>query len=132
MKGTINIQNSTLDTPGHITSQQLKEMADSGIIEVGSHTYNLAGLKTQLLQKQNETNTDYEKRIYNDFLKSRKELSAITGKEVNILALPFGTYNESIINMARKAGFTMFLGSDEGANPVNFCKNTTILKRIKY
>lgn len=130
MKGSVNIQTSTLNnTSRHITNAQLEEMAKSGRIEVGAHTHNLHSDK--IFQQQGETSAEYQERLKKDFNQSKKILEEVTNKGVKTLALPEGHYNGDIIRASQSVGMGMFLGSQRGTNPLNFCAGTVVLKRAK-
>ncbi len=130
MKGTVNIQTSTLNnTSRHINNQQLKEMANSGLIEVGSHSHDLHG--RHILRQSGETENQHKERLKKDFNQSKQILENVTQKKINIFALPEGLFSWDIIRAAQSVGLEMFLGSQRGINPINFCEGTTVLKRIE-
>jgi peptidoglycan/xylan/chitin deacetylase (PgdA/CDA1 family) len=82
----------------------------SGLVEIGCHSFNLHEWETypttaQAISAFNaklERDLDRFQRIY------KREL----GKSVDILAWPFGIYDQKSLEIARKAGFKYFLNSD--------------------
>lgn len=93
--------------------RDLKEMYDSGLVDVQSHTYNSHVLikdRDELnsiltIKKENEDEKQYEFRIFRDLSKSKKEIEEKLGNRVTSIAWPFGLYNEKIIKIAKRAGY---------------------------
>lgn len=77
---TLFVSTSLLDTPGFITTEQLREMADCDLCTVGSH-----GTLHEFYK-----NFSHEEKIR--FLEdSQKELSVICGRPVELFAFPYGS-----------------------------------------
>jgi len=85
--------------PGYLTWDQVKEMSDSGLIAIGSHTYDshyyiddFEGRYRPVLSAllPNETKEQRRNRIFSDLKLADDMLSNAIGKEVNILAYPYG------------------------------------------
>jgi len=83
-----------VDKPGYITSEQAKEMAHSGYVEIGSHTTNHVNLKKA---------SDSE--AYNQLFQSKKKLSEITGVTINSFAYPFGFFSSRDAGIASRVGY---------------------------
>ena len=79
IKATLYVIINALDTPGYLTRKQLKELADSEYIEIGSHTFNHPDLTTL-----NQFKSEYE------IIKSKKALEDIVNKPVLSFCYPFG------------------------------------------
>lgn len=91
LKATIFMVSDDIGKEGYLTREQLKEMSDSGVISIQSHTashLNLKELTTAQVQAQMKT--------------SKEILSAVTGKEVTALSYPGGFWNEQIASDASK------------------------------
>ena len=83
----------------YMTWEQLKEMQDSGLIEIGSHTYNshdyviddkgkwVPQLKAKL---PGETDEMRKNRIFEDLEKADKLIEENLGEKTRILAYPYG------------------------------------------
>lgn len=88
-KATIFMIGRKIDQKTGLSKNQLKEMSDSGIISIQSHT---------------ETHMDLTHTI--DYTKELKDiitkLENITGKKVIALSYPAGKYNSAVIAQARK------------------------------
>lgn len=78
---TIFVNVSLLDTPGFISTDQLKEMAACPLCTVGSHGVN-HGEFALLCKEQAAT----------DLRQSREELERLIGKPVELFAYPYGSY----------------------------------------
>lgn len=124
----------------HFTWQQAKEMADSGVIEIESHTYDLHSYRSNGFKKipmvmgpviingHLETMEQYKERLYIDFLRSREIIKEKIGKAPICLAYPFGSGNKISDEIAKKVGFEMAFGTKEGVN--YYGDNIMKLKRI--
>lgn len=94
-------------TPINILSiEQIKEMAEFGI-EFGSHSN-----KHVHLELLNEYET------LSELTTSKKILEGILNKEVYSVAYPFGTYNETTMKMAKKAGYKFATTTKSGDNKI--------------
>ena len=88
-KATIFMIGKKIDAKTGLSKEKLKEMSDSGIISIQSHTETHPDMTTV-------TDFDLE-------LKSNKaELEEITGKEVTAFAYPSGKYNAKVIEETQK------------------------------
>lgn len=80
-----------VDEGAYVTKDQIVKMSKSGIVEIGSHSYNHYDL------------TALEDNILNDeLLKSKEYLEDIINKEVTTLAYPSGGYDSRVIEYAKK------------------------------
>lgn len=85
-----------------MTWQQLREMRDSGLVDIQSHTYwhpNFNKEKKRLAED-----------AYNDFVhmqlsKSKEVLEQRLAVHVDMLAWPFGIYNDELIDNAKQLGY---------------------------
>jgi len=113
--------------------EEMREMEESGLIDIQAHTYDLhyravagrrgTSRKPAVIARiylpgedRLETREEYEERLYNDFLKARAAIRANLNKETDIMAWPFGAYNETALALARKAGFKYFVTMQVGLN----------------
>lgn len=76
--------------PGWLTWDMCREMAETGLVEFGSHTYEThAG--QGILRKDGERRKDYEARVFPDIEKSISMIQSEVGNEVIFFAYPHGT-----------------------------------------
>lgn len=99
MKATIFIVTGRMGMQGgvvypHFTWDQAKEMEDSGIIDIQSHTY----FHNDLTAISSE-NLTYELR------KSRFLIYKYLGKKADYLAYPYGNFNEIVKQASKDAGY---------------------------
>jgi poly-beta-1,6-N-acetyl-D-glucosamine N-deacetylase len=123
-------------TPGiykkkkYMTWDQLKEVADSGLVTIASHSDNLHKLVianpqgnlepspiTFIYNPQTqhyETDQQFRERIRDDLAKSREIFGQRLGRKPIVLTWPYGTYNQIGIQEARQLGFEICLTVDAG------------------
>lgn len=115
--------------------QQLKEMQESGLVEIGSHSYNLhrgvlgnpqgnnePAAVTRIYQpatKSYESDQAYAKRIAKDLKANNKLLTQHGIKHPRIMAWPYGRYNQQIVDIAKQAGMPITLSLDDTATVYN-------------
>jgi peptidoglycan/xylan/chitin deacetylase (PgdA/CDA1 family) len=85
-----------------MTWEQLKEMQQSGFCDVQSHTYWHPNFKKDRKQM---APAEYEKAVETQLKKSKARLEKEFGKRVDILAWPFGIYDDWLIGKAAEAGY---------------------------
>lgn len=102
----------------YMTKSDIKELAESGLVEIGSHTLNHADLRTIP-----------ENIAYNEAYLSKSDLEKDFGIKVESTAYPWGFYNDKVKRLVKKAGYTTAVTSDEGilANKYSLYE----LKRIR-
>lgn len=110
----------------HLSWEQTKEMLDSGLIEIGSHTYNLHNEDIKL--KETDNTDKYYQRVYDDFQLSRKLMIQNLEQEPFIFCFPYGSYNEFSQSAALSLGFDIQLSVDYGVVTKN--SNPLALERI--
>ena len=130
MKAVISIiVSSRGKKPGefrHFTWEEAKAMLDSGLIEIGSHTYDLHNYTVQL--QPNENVATYEERIFNDFLISKNSLQKNLNIEPFIFTYPYGMYNKYSQDIALELGFDIQFTVNAGI--VTKDSNPLALERI--
>lgn len=104
--------------PGYLGLDEMREMADSGIITIGSHTKThpfLTGLGTAALGAE---------------LKDSKEaLESALGAQVDSVCYPMGVYNDRVERLAREAGYLCAVATSPGPRKPN--DDPYAIKRIK-
>ncbi len=73
---------------------ELKNLHDSGLIEIGAHTLNHADLPNLSESEQ-----------WQEIIESKKRLEEIYNITVSSFAYPYGRYNQSTVELVKKAGF---------------------------
>lgn len=83
-----------LGLPNNLTTWQLKEIVASGLVEIGAHTMDhsyLTGLPLKRVQYEVEESKKYLEKNFNI--------------SVNSFAYPYGAFDNSTIDVVRRAGF---------------------------
>ena len=106
-KGVFFIMTVSLNRPGYMTKEQVKQLADEGNV-IGLHTWNHKNVKTF-------TDEDWSIQIE----KPWEQLKQLTGKPVDYFAYPFGLWNEPALEKIKehgfKAAFQLSARRDEGS-----------------
>lgn len=101
----------------HFTWEEAKEMYDSGVINIESHTHDLhyyvqQGKKQKaaiLARNANEDERSYKNRILDDLKTSRDLIRQHIGKESIALSYPYGVYDKTVVQLAKEAGFKLHI-----------------------
>lgn len=110
-----------------ITWDNLREMQKSGI-DIQCHTQSHA----DLLKLSAKDTDDAREKMFREIYLSRKKIEQKLGKRVDLLAFPFGYYDNKTIQLAEYAGYKRVFSTDDGLNPVsynNFCLRRHHIKR---
>ncbi len=92
MKGTFNLNAGSLSEERKFHADELKEVYAGH--EIASH-----GFEHPFLERIPTACA------LNDLLADRRELEKITGRIINGFALPYGTYNPTVLELLRSAGY---------------------------
>lgn len=112
------------------TWQMVKEVSDSGLVEIGSHTWNAhfgitanpeGSLEPAMTsryydskKKRYETTQQFQQRIGNDFKKITDKLTQVTGKSPRVLVWPYGAENGASLTLAQQYGYKMAFTLNDG------------------
>lgn len=123
---------------------ELKTMQNSGLVEIGSHSYNLhkgilgnpqgnsePAATTRLYNEKNksyETDKQYTDRILSDLKKNNQVLKAHGLKAPRVMVWPYGRYNMQAVELAKKAGMPVTISLDDGPDHID--KSLGHLNRI--
>ncbi len=132
--GTWMDGNVTADEPGKplLNWEQIREMVQSGLVEVASHSYDLhkgitanpqansqAAAVTRLYDDPMlvyETDEQYRERIQAALLKSAEFIFQHAGIRPRAMVWPYGEYNQIAVQASREAGMPMTMGLIDGLN----------------
>jgi len=110
----------------------LKTMHDSGLVEIQNHTYNLHTYddnRKGVLKTIKETNEEYKKLIYDDFVLNHKMIEEKTGRVCEVLTFPYGLISNSSHDVVKDIGYLGSFSCVEGIN--NITKDPKCLYRMK-
>lgn len=96
LKATIFVVTDKIGRPGRLGWKELREMSDSGLITIGSHTKTHSWLPAVSVD---------EKWLYNEIVLSKSVLENGLGKKVDYLCYPNGGFNDAIKEAAAQAGY---------------------------
>ena len=91
-----------------LNDEQVKTLALSGLVEIGSHTITHANL-----DKLND------KQCFMELLESKKQLEQLIHQPVESFAYPFGIYSQRDADFAKQAGYKTAVTTKEGIDIVN-------------
>lgn len=112
---SINVIDSNIGTEKYMTWEQIKEMSDSGIVDIYSHSR----------YHRNPKNVSTEEYV-NDVKYAHKHLEEKLEKKVTkVFTYPYGIYDEDKINALNKEGFFIQNLTD---NKVNKSNNLDMLR----
>jgi len=122
---------------------QVREMVQSGLVEIGSHSYDLhkgipanpqgntqAAAVTRLYDDPMlvyENDEEYRERIHNALLKSAEFIFQHAGVRPRVMVWPYGEYNQITVQASREAGMPMTMGLADNFNTV---ANISALRRL--
>lgn len=95
MKSTIYIVDGFIGKKGYMNESQLKEVAGTSLVEIGSHS--LSHVKLPSLD---------ESRQKKEIEESKINLENRLGTKIKTFAYPFGTFDESTIVVTKNAGYS--------------------------
>lgn len=103
----------------HVTWENLKEMVDSGLVEVQNHSYDMhsVGKKRRGTRKnKNESMDHYRKMFSEDVEKSQQEMDEHLGIKPTTFTFPFGSVSSCSIDILKEMGFVATLGCEGKIN----------------
>ncbi|MDD2376732.1 MAG: polysaccharide deacetylase family protein [Clostridia bacterium] len=102
LKASIYIITDYIDGENYLTTEQIKEMKESNIIDIQSHTLShpkLTSLKNEVISKE--------------LIDSKKALKEKFDIDSNVFCYPYGLFNDYILNIT-KENYTFALNMDGG------------------
>ncbi|MDR3263559.1 MAG: polysaccharide deacetylase family protein [Clostridiales bacterium] len=128
-----NYKAGSKNKAAHVNYEQIKEMTDSGLVEIQNHTYNLhKSKKTKGLSKLPDESYDaYKARLSADLMRLNDSLTEHIGIKCTAVAFPFGFYTKGdTLNVIKELGFTASFTCTYGINYINRQSDFHLLKRI--
>ena len=104
-RGTIYIISDFIGRSGYLNLEQLKEIRDSGLVEIGAHSLSHAYLKGLKLETAKREIVD-----------SKTKLESLLGIAVPSFAYPYGAFTKETLDLTRAAGFTNAVSVIPGVN----------------
>ena len=101
---------------------ELKEMVNSGYVELQNHTYNLHHLdkgRKGAAAKPGELSDEYEKILTEDLTTLSNKMYQNIGVKPQAFVYPFGAKSETSLNIIKKLGYKAALDCEEKLNLLN-------------
>jgi len=93
MKASLYIMTG-VRSPEYLTTDQMKEIDKTGLVEIGSHTVYHADLPTKTPEEQDK-----------ELRGSKKMLEDLLGHEISVICYPYGDYNSEVEALAKSIGY---------------------------
>lgn len=106
----------------HLTWKHVKEMEESGLVEIQNHTYNMHKIRNGRYgcgQLCNESLTDYEHLIADDVTKFEERIQLMEVATPNTFTYPYGKYNDNTEQILKKLGYKATLSCSYGMNLIS-------------
>lgn len=112
------------ENPGysHVTWDNVKEMMNSGLVEMQNHSYNLHTTdmgRNGSKKKRGESREEYKKVLVEDLGKLQKEFEENTGYVPTTYTYPFGSVSNDSFDIVKEIGFKASLSCESGMNHVS-------------
>lgn len=106
---------------GNIAVDEMKEMANSGLIEIQNHSYNMHTLTPRrgVEQKQGESDADYTRILTEDITKAQNYIEKYTDTLPQCFVYPFGAESKNTLSVIKELGFSCTLTCTEKANIIS-------------
>ena len=114
-KATMFVVGMYINRYGYLSEDQIREMANSGLIEIGSHTDHVHQMPREtLIRLYNSGGADD---VISDIRNNTARLSEITGQSVTSISWPYGYYTSLLDGRIKsELGYTMSFSTDFGVN----------------
>ena len=116
----------------YLTWDEIKEMSNSGYIEIQSHSYNLHDWQYSRKgaeQKPGESLETYKQEIEKDLVPFQNQIFEITGRKPDAFAYPFGAISRNSRDVLQSLGFRSTLSCREGVSFIT--RDPDCLYRLK-
>lgn len=113
---------------GHITVDNIKEMVESGLVEIQNHSYDMHKLKPRMgvSKKKGETYDSYKLNIEKDITTAQNYLKDNTGISPPCFVYPFGAKSEDTEKIIKELGFKCTLTCTEKPNYISKSEESLI------
>ncbi|MGD9843151.1 MAG: poly-beta-1,6-N-acetyl-D-glucosamine N-deacetylase PgaB, partial [Steroidobacteraceae bacterium] len=131
-KAKVNFDGHDISRDKLMSWKELRELSDSGLVEIGSHSYDLhrgipgnpeenlePAAVTRHWSKQThsyEDESSYHTRVEADIRRSAEIIKQRVGRAPRVIAWPYGRYSYELRDIAVRYGMSIGLTLDDGAN----------------
>lgn len=114
----------------HSNWEQLQLMLDSGVFELGNHTYDMhkpeGSSRFGTLINYNESESEYQKALSDDIGTLNSKFEQNIGFSPNIFAYPYGKISQESKPIIESLGFDVILTCEEKVNVINYGQETPL------
>ena len=105
----------------HVTWEKVKELSNSGLVEIANHTYDLHTLNDRKgsMIKNDESEDCYKTMLASDLKTLQQKIYNVTGKEPLTYTYPFGRVCKQSYDVITEMGFKVSLGCEEKINYID-------------
>lgn len=113
---------------GHISVDDIKEMVESGYVEIQNHSYDMHKLTPRkgVDKKRGETFESYKSTIQNDIVTAQNYLKDKTGVSPQCFVYPFGAKSDDTEKIVKELGFKCTLTCTEEPNYISKSEESLI------
>ena len=114
-----------------LTYAQIREMHESGLVEIQNHSYDLHKIEERngMKIKRGESYEAYERVLKDDLFKLEQVLEERAGVRCNAVAFPFGSYTKDAFRAVKNLGYCASFTCNEGVNYISKDTDLFYLKR---
>ena len=127
-KATMFVVGAYINRYGYLSEDQIREMANCGLIEIGNHTDRVHQMPKSALISLYSSGGAGD--VITDIRNNSGKISAITGKNVTSIAWPYGYYTDALDSRVKnELGYTMSFSTEPGVH--HYYGDTSIIfKRV--
>ncbi len=106
----------------YLTWKQINELADSGYVEIGNHTYDLHSMdkgRKGCTKKQGESIEEYKNLLTKDVMSLQDKITSYTASDLKIFTYPFGRYTKETKEIIKELGFRLIFNCEERVNIID-------------
>jgi len=118
----------------YLTWSEVRQLAESGLFEIGAHTYNMHDFKPRfgIRRLEGESDEDYRKAFANDNARLKTALEEKAGVEPTAFAYPFGAYYKDSQEMLSSLGYQMIFTTDAKINRIKAGESSQLLSLGRF
>lgn len=116
------------------TWEQLREMSESGLVEIMNHSYDMHqnSVRTGTKITNGENDEEYKKLLFEDINHAQQLFKKNVGKEPIGFTYPFGAICRQSQEVVRDMGFKLAFTCEERVNAIKVGDNDALLKIGRY
>ena len=123
--GSTKYKDTDYDITPHFTAEEGREMIESGVMEIQSHTYDLhqwadyeesGTARDTVLRIDGESESDYMTMMNEDCARERDIIESEMGGKLHAISYPHGDYDDLAAVMMSENGFDISFTVNKGIN----------------